>query len=79
MSARKLTFEAEELLAQEARRRAERAPRIERRRTKELAADAGVTYGYAANVIAKKRREIEANIKVDIQMSNVNSQPSETD
>lgn len=73
----KLTAEGEALLLAEAQRRANRAPRVERRRTKELAVEAGVTYGYAANIIAKKRREIEAKIKVDIQVPNVNSQSSE--
>jgi len=65
------------LLSAEAERRASRVPRIERRRTKELAAEAGIAYGYAANIIAKKRREIEAKIKVDIRSANVNSQSSE--
>lgn len=66
MKARKLTLEGDELLTLEAERRAKHLPRVERRLTKSLAIEAGVTYSYAANIIAKRRREIEAKIKVDV-------------
>jgi hypothetical protein len=67
MKSRKLTPEIDVLLSAEAMRRASGMPLVQRTRTKELAAETGLAYSYVANIIARKRRELEEKVDVSCE------------
>jgi hypothetical protein len=62
----KMTHEIDALLTAEAKRRSERLPMHLRTRTKLLADQTGLAYAYVANIIARKRRQLEATISVNV-------------
>lgn len=61
---KRLTIEVDALFSAEAVRRADGLPRNERSATKDLAAETGFAYGYVANIIARKRRELEKKVHI---------------
>lgn len=79
MKHRFMTTEAFALIEAEAERRARGLPQRERKSTKDLAKEIGSAYGYVANLISKKRREIENKVHIEVAVPvNVNSQSSES-
>lgn len=64
MMPKRRTPEIEALLDAEARRRADGQSLKSRTRTKQLAAETGLAYGYLANIISRKRREYESKVDV---------------
>lgn len=61
---KRLTDHADALFSAEAVRRADGLPRDQRAATKDLAVETGLAYGYVANIIARKRRELEQKVHI---------------
>jgi hypothetical protein len=74
-----MTTDALALIEAEAERRARGLPQRQRKSTKDLAKEIGSAYGYVANLISKRRRELELKVDVPRETStpNVNSEASE--
>lgn len=67
MKPKRVTPEMDALFAQEAQRRADHQKLKERQRTKLLAEQTGLAYGSVANIISRKRREIESKLSVSCE------------